>query len=89
MFKNFNWALFVAELLQNAGPVIVAVEKDKADASHETKTELATQSLLQTSTVAQSVDPKDTEKIQAITAIAGGIIQATKTPSPIAPASTS
>lgn len=79
----FHWKSFIAELLAKAPAVVQTVETDKADASHETKTQLAAQALVQGSTIAQSVDPNDTATIEAITAVAGGVVSALKAPSPV------
>ena len=79
----FNWKSLVEELLVLAPTVVQNVETDKASANSATKTQLATQALVQASGVAQSVDPKDTATINGVTAVAGGIITALKTPSPV------
>ena len=80
---SFNWKSLVQELLALAPSVVQNVETDKAHANTETKTQLATQALVQASTVAQTVDPKDTGTIDAVTAVAGGIVTALKAPSPV------
>ncbi|MGA8876197.1 MAG: hypothetical protein WCC25_16135 [Candidatus Korobacteraceae bacterium] len=80
---SFNWKSLVQELVSLAPSVVQDVETDNANASNQTKTQLATQALVQASTVAQSVDPNDTTTIQGVTAVAGGIITALKTPSPV------
>jgi len=79
----FNWNSLVKELLVLAPSVVQNVEADKANASTETKTQLATQALVQASTVAQAVDPNDTATVNGVTAVAGGIITALKAPSPV------
>jgi len=85
---SFNWKSLVQELLALAPSVVQDVETDKAHASTDTKTQLATQALVQASSVAQSVDPKDTGTIDAVTAVAGGIVTALKAPSPVSTAPT-
>ena len=79
----FNWQALVGDLLNNAPSVIQTIETDKANASTETKTQLATQALVQASTVAQQVDPSDSATINGINAVASGIITAFKAPSPV------
>lgn len=70
--------------LAKQAPAIVAdIEKDKADAPTETKTELAAQGLMQLSAVAQSIDPKDADAIKALTAMAVLAVTALKAPSPV------
>ena len=78
----FNWKMFIEEALVLAPGIVQTVDKDKADASTETKTQLAAQSLTQASTVAQTLDPNDTATAQAVSTVAGGIITALKTPPP-------
>jgi hypothetical protein len=82
---GFNWKALVQDLLITAPSVMQDVETDKANAtaSTETKTQLATQALVQASTVAQSVDPNDAATVSGVTAVANGIITALKTPSPV------
>jgi hypothetical protein len=79
----FNWQALISELLITAPTVIQSVETDQANASTETKTQLATQALVQASTVAQQADPNDAATISGITAVASGIVTALKTPSPV------
>jgi hypothetical protein len=79
----FNWKSLVEELLVLVPTVVQNVEVDKANADSATKTQLATQTLVQASSVAQSVDPNDSGTINGVTAIAGGIIAALKAPSPV------
>lgn len=70
--------------LAKQAPLIVAdIEKDKADASTETKTQLAAQALVQLSDVAKSADPKDAEAIEAFTTMAALMVAALKAPSPL------
>jgi len=78
----FSWKQFIEESLALAPGIVTTVEQDKAGASTETKTQLATQSLIQASTVAQTLDPNDTATVQAVNTVAGGIITALKTPPP-------
>lgn len=73
------------KLLEQAGPIVQAIEKDKTDASTETKTQLAAQALVQGSKIAQSMDPNDTQAVQALTSIAATAVVALKAPSPVAP----
>jgi hypothetical protein len=80
----FNWKSLVEELLALAPGVVTAVEVDQKSASTETKTQLATQALVQASTVAQAADPNDAATINGVTAVAGGIVSALKAPSPVA-----
>lgn len=82
----FNWKSLVDELLVLAPSVVKSVETDKANASTETKTQLATQALVQASSVAQSADPKDAATINGVTAVANGIVTALKAPSPVSAA---
>ncbi len=86
---SFNWKSLVAELLTLAPAVVQNVETDKKGADAETKTQLATQALVQASTIAQTVDPNDTATIHGVTAVAGGIVTALKTPPPQAAAAAS
>jgi hypothetical protein len=86
---SFDWKSLVQDLVSKAPSVIQTVETDAADASTETKTQLATQALLQASTVAQSVDPNDSATINGVTAVASGIVTAFKAPPPVSPAGTS
>lgn len=83
---SFNWKSLVEELVVLAPSVVRTIETDKANESTETKTQLAAQSLVQASTVAQSVDPRDKNTIDAVTAVAGGIVTALKTPPPVSAA---
>jgi len=82
---GFNWKALVQDLLITAPSVMQDVETDKANAnaSTETKTQLAAQALVQSSTIAQSVDPNDAATINGVAAVATGIITALKTPSPV------
>ena len=81
---GFNFKSFIEEIIVKAPAVVQTIEKDKADASTETKTQLAAQALVQASTTAKAVAPGDTATIDAITAVAGGIVSALKAPSPVA-----
>ncbi|HZD47827.1 MAG TPA: hypothetical protein VE178_03710 [Silvibacterium sp.] len=78
----FNWKHFIEEALALAPRIVTTVEQDKADEPHETKTQLAAQSLMQASTVAQTIDPNDAATTQDATVVAAGIISALKTPPP-------
>lgn len=80
---GFDWKTFVIGLLAAAPSIISAVEQIHGDAkSNASKTQLATESLLVATGVAQAVDPADTNTIAAASAMAGGIIEAFKTPAP-------
>jgi len=85
----FNWKHLVEELLHLAPSVVQDVETDKAGASSETKTQLASQALVQASNVAKSVDPNDAATVDGINAVASGIITALKAPSPVSAAAAS
>jgi hypothetical protein len=80
---GFNWKGLVTELIAAAPTVVQSIETDHANASTETKTQLATQALVQASTVAKQVDPSDTATISGVTAVANGIVTALKAPSPV------
>ncbi len=81
-FKNVNWAALIAELLQLAPQAIVDVEQDKSTFGSEAKTQAAAQATMQASQIAQTIDPNDTETINAATAVTEGIVTALKTPPP-------
>ena len=82
----FNWKALIEDLLGVAPQVISDVFADKAAAPTESKIALAGQGMLQASSVAQSIDPNDTEKIEAATAIAEGLATAVQTPPVSVPA---
>jgi hypothetical protein len=84
--KIEDFAIEIGEkLLEDGGAIVAAVEKDKADASTETKTQLVAQALVQGSQIAKDIDPNDTAAISALTTIAGTAVLALKT-APPAPA---
>ena len=80
---GFNFKAFIEEVLEKAPVVVQTIETDKTNASTETKTQLAAQALVQGSTAAKDIAPGDTATIDAITAVAGGIVSALKAPSPV------
>jgi hypothetical protein len=71
------------KLVKQAPQIVADIEKDKADASTETRTQLAAQALVQLSDVAQSIDPNDAEAFKAFTAMAVMAVTALKAPSPV------
>jgi hypothetical protein len=87
--KVEDFAIELGEkLLEQAPAIVLAVEKDKADAPHETKTDLAAAELVQGSSIAQSVDPGNAPAIAALTSVARTVVTALKTQPPAAPAAT-
>ncbi len=82
--KVEEFAIEIGEkLLADGGSIVAAIEKDKAAASTETKTQLVAQALVQGSQIAKDIDPNDTAAIQALTSIAGTAVLALKTPPPV------
>jgi hypothetical protein len=87
---TFNWKTVLTTALAffvKEGPTVVAdVEKVHGGASEETKTQLAAEALVDGSKVLDQLEPNDSEAIDAVTAVAHGIVTSIKEPSPIAPA---
>jgi hypothetical protein len=79
----FNWNSLVADFLTLAPTVVADVETSHANASAETKTQMAADALVQASAVAQSLDPNDAATVNGVAAVASGIVSALKTPSPV------
>ena len=78
---NF-WQRLALDVLALAPQCIQDVFADKADMPNETKLQAATTATLQASQVAQEIDPNDTDKINAATAVTSTIIAALQTPPP-------
>ena len=78
---NF-WARLAQEMLALSPQIIQNVWTDKANMPHESKVAAATTAALQASQVAQEIDPGDTDKINAATAVTGTIISALQAPPP-------
>jgi hypothetical protein len=83
---KIDWTSFfqslIPKVLSVAPKVILDVEQDKANFSHEEKTQAATEATLQTSEIASVLDSKDQETIDAATTVTNGIITALKTEPP-------
>ncbi|HZD31607.1 MAG TPA: hypothetical protein VE779_08090, partial [Candidatus Angelobacter sp.] len=69
MASKFNWAAFVAEILQLAVPIVADVEADKATFSTESKTAAAATATMQASQLAAAIDPADAGTIEAASAV--------------------
>ena len=82
---GFNWKAFLEEILGIVPQVIADTATDKASFGSESHVQAATTAALQASQIAQTIDPNDTNTIQAATALTTGVIQGVFTPTPAAP----
>jgi hypothetical protein len=71
-----------ADVLALAPQIIQDVFADKSELPTESKLQAATTATMQASQVAQEIDPNDTDKIDAATAVTAGIITALQTAPP-------
>jgi hypothetical protein len=79
-----NWLALILRIVQIAPYMVAGVEAIHAGETSETKTQLATQSLMLATGAAEAIDPADTALIAGVSTIVGSIVKSVTPPPALA-----